>query len=256
MFNKLLLLLAGVYILQSVGYYYISSKHYKNANKEISRNQLILPQNLDYVIQMENSKKKSMDEDLWICTAYRFGGNITPSIIHNKEYWRYFTCFFLHFNIYHFLINVLIIWYYSNNTELNCKIILLFTTINIILANITSSLISPDSLKIGSSSLSVSLLCFSLFSHLNKQIDSSVFIDIALLLMFICGFFSKSVDNAVHVSSFINTLIFILFKRKKFENLYFGLAGVYLLTCGFIISNLKLSDEQTLAVLINYGCQE
>lgn len=256
MFNKLILVLTSIYCLQTAVYHYLVAKSHQEAKSQMPANQLILPQNLDYIINLENTKKKSVDEDTWICTVYKLGGNITPSIVHNKEYWRFLACFFLHFNVYHFLINTLIIWYYSNTEELTRKPVIIFTALNIFLSNVTSSLLSPDALKIGSSSLSVSLLCLSLLSYWDKRTESSIFIDIALLFMFVCGFFSKSVDNAVHVSSFINTIIFRVFTRKKLDNLYFGLAGVYLLTCGFIISNLKLTEEQTLAVLINYGCQE
>lgn len=256
MFNKLIIVLTVIYCLQIVVYHQTSKSYHKNSGNTFTINQLILPQNLDYILNMETTKKKSIDEDLWVCTTYKLGGNITPSIIYNGEYWRYIICFFLHFNVYHFLINALIIWYYSHNEDINSKSVFLFSVVNVCLSNVSSSLISPDVLKMGSSSLSVSLLGFSLLGHWSKRLDLSVIIDVALLFMFGCGFFSKSVDNVVHICSFINTIIFMGFRRKNLENIYLVIAGGYLIICGLIIVNMELTEEQTLAVLINYGCQE
>ena len=256
MFNKLIFILVCVYFLQ-VTVFEIEVRKTESLFPEPADAKAIVERKiLELLKESEQDKQKQVRDDIWTCTALKLGGNITPSIIYHKEAWRLLTSFFLHFNALHLIMNCLLIWFYSSKKSDFPNQFYIFSAFNILCSNITSSLIHPDMLKLGSSSLSVSLLAYSLYKNLEKSPDFSLFFDLLFLIVFIFQIFNKQIDNVVHLFGFINTIVYCFFKRKEMQKVYWTLCIGYLLLSGFVLFQTTLSEEQRVAVLINYGCYD
>ena len=256
MFNKLTYILVCVYFLQVTVFEIDIRKAETLFPQPQDAKALVERKILELLKESEQDKQKQIRDDIWTCTALKLGGSITPSILYHKEVWRLLASFFLHFNALHLVMNCLLIWFYNSKKSDFPQEFYVFSVLNVLCSNITSALIHPDMLKLGSSSLSVSLLAYSLYQNLEKKPDFSLFFDLLFLIVFIFQIFNKQIDNVVHLFGFINTFVYCIFRRREMLKGYWVLCACYLVFSGFLLFQTKLTEEQRVAVLINYGCYD
>lgn len=201
------------------------------------------------------TRKSRMESELWNCISLQLGANIGPSIRYRSEYWRVFACFFLHENTCHLLLNILMIVYYDKQTEKK-KVLpfYLFCVLTLVNANLTSNLISPNFLKLGSSLLSSLLLTLSFFQGLERR-KVQFWIDATLMAFFLGGTLHSGIDNTVHLFGMISGFVYWLFENRgqKMETLFL----FHLVYLGIVLGCLKSQQsvyEEKTVVEFNYGC--
>lgn len=245
---KLISLMLIMYAVQNTIYYMGSESiksTYQNSDQNFS----------SYNIKEFLQKEKEIKNELWNCVTLKLGGNIGPSVKYKNEYWRIFFCFFLHENFSHLFLNVLMIMYYRNSIlKIDKKNFYVFLLISIFNANLTSNLISPNFLKIGSSFLSSLFLMFSFLNNFGK-IDRKFLIDSFLMGFLLMNIFNNSVDNTVHMFGLISSFIFWIFLKRKISFMYFYVFSImYSLIILFWINNSSTIQDEEFVVQLNYGC--
>lgn len=140
------------------------------------------------------------------------GANIGPSIQYKGEYWRIFVCFFLHENTCHLLLNILMIVYYDTVIKRKRTYVFYsFLLLSLVNANLTSNLVSPNFLKLGSSLLSSILLTLSFLESFDEK-NLQFWIDVALLSLVFYGTLNKGIDNTVHLFGVGSSFLFWFFE--------------------------------------------
>ena len=202
-----------------------------------------------------NTFQKDEKLELWNCINLNLGANIGPSLLYKFEYWRVIFCFFLHENAQHLLLNIIIILYYSQTIKISFKQkfyqVFILASIN---ANLTSILLEPNFLKIGSSFLSTVLITLSFLENFGN-FKTQFFVDILMMVLIFLGVFNENIDNVVHLFGVGFSLVYWMFLRKKrdLNVLLFILIGYMALAVAFLqVQKGDLKEE--IVVGMNYGC--
>lgn len=247
--SKLVQIIVMIYVLQNFVFYMGSNsinktltQEKKNISNPISLTDLLL-------------KEREMKSELWNCVSLTFGANIGPSLKYKYEFWRIFTCFFIHENFYHFFLNIIIILFYNSNFNyIDKKKFYLFVFFNILNANLTSNILNPNFLKIGSSLLSSIFITLSLLNNLPRK-NLQFFIDLFLFLFIILGLFNSQIDNIVHFFGVFTSILFWIFNDKKnFISLFFIISCIYSSILFFLMFKADDYNEEIHVVDLNYGC--
>jgi membrane associated rhomboid family serine protease len=201
------------------------------------------------------TKEKQMQSELWNCVSLTFGANIGPSLKYKYEFWRIFTCFFIHENFHHLVFNAIIILFYNSNfSQKHKNKFYLFLFFNILNANLTSNILNPNFLKIGSSLLSSIFITLSFLENHQKK-NFQFFIDLFLFSFIILGVFNSSVDNIVHFFGIFTSLFYWSLKDKKYFIRFYLLGSfLYSLVFLFLIFGSKYYKDDLIVVDLNYGC--
>ena len=200
---KLAQFIVMIYLLQNL-VFYMGSNSIQNS---LDQEKLKFTSIKDYLI-----KEKEMKNELWNCVSLSFGANIGPSLKYKYEFWRIFTCFFIHENFHHLLLNIIIILFYNSNySKIDRKKFYLFLFFNILNANLTSNILNPNFLKIGSSLLSSIFITLSFLENLEKK-NLQFCIDSILLAFIFFGIFNSKIDNIVHFFGVFTSVVFWSFE--------------------------------------------
>lgn len=169
-------LLVSIFILQNTVFYLGSHSLKKSLYEENTSKPISLEESLQL-----HDKEIQMKSELWNCVSLQLGANIGPSIRYRGEYWRIFACFFLHENVCHLLLNILMILYYDKciQKKRDAKFYL-FLVLSLLNANLTSNFFTPNFLKLGSSFLSSLLLTLSFLQNFNQR-NTQFYVDLLLL---------------------------------------------------------------------------
>ena len=248
----LLASIISVYLLQSTIFYLIRSGY----DQEHGTNQasgLITVDDLKKVLLEEESTRGEAHQELWNCVTLYLGGNISPSLTEKREYWRLISCFFLHENFFHLAFNALIIYCYFCILRIRYQEFIPFLLLTVVSGNLTSALVYPDFLKIGSSVLTFVLFTFNLAQNW-KIWHAEKVIDVCMVLFLVFSVGNGRLDNAVHYFGVVSSAGFIYAKKKARLYLYYLLAVAYLAFVAFCVHTRSVTQEEQFAVELDYGC--
>ena len=257
----LTIILISTFIYQNILY----KTHLKN-NKENTKTleienskEIATNFQIEEIEQKEDKEKIYIQQDCWNCTLLFLGANFGPSFLINKEYYRIFSSFFLHENIYHLLINILTILYYferdKENKFFKKRIFFLFFFFTLINGNLLSNFLYPDFLKIGSSLLSVVFITFSFLENFGN-FNFYFFIDFFMISLLVFGIFNKNIDNFLHFFGIFSTLLFWRYKDSYKNLTYFFILSFLMIIFSFffINQNFELDEEDLETLKTNFGC--
>lgn len=257
LFPKVLLAsIVTVYLLQNTIFYLIRSSYdreNRSSQAVIQSNGLITVQDLKNSLLEEESARREAHQELWNCVTLYLGGNISPSLTQKQEYWRLISCFFLHENFFHLVFNALIIYCYFCTLNIRQQEFIPFLILTVINGNLTSALVYPDFLKIGSSVLTFILFTFNLAQNW-KIWQAEKVIDACMVLFLVFSVGNGRLDNAVHYFGVVSSLGFIYAKKKDQLMLYYSLTVAYLVFIAFCVHNRSVTQEEQFAVELDYGC--
>lgn len=250
--------LSVVFLVQHLSYTYIRNQHSQiNQKTPMSMQKgLLTVQELIKIEALELIDQSQIDLDLWNCINLFYGGSITPSLIYKHEFWRLFTCFFLHENFLHFFFNVVLIFAYSQNEHINKTEILMIFLPALINGNLMSALIYPDFLKIGSSLLTFSLCALSISSQLSQKefFNSESVLNFGMILFLFFSITSGKLDNSIHFFGLAISFLFVFFRDQKKIRLFFILNAVFFVLLLCLLFRIENTVEGRFAAEIDYGC--
>lgn len=246
--------LALIFLLQNLSFVYVRSLHRQTTKSPAFSDQVHADAAAFDKSQSETLHNQAQQNlELWNCVNLFMGASITPSLTYRSEYWRLFTCFFLHENFLHFAINVLIILSYSQTLKIDEKQVALLFVPAVILGHLLGAIFYPDFLKIGASVLSFVLCGLSIGSQ-QKFYSQETAMNAALVFFLLFSTSSGSLDHSAHVFGLAYGLLFALCHRYRFERLFWLATIVTLIGFSFVFSQLPDIPENKFAVELDYGC--
>ena len=254
MFTKALISsICIVFLIQTVMFSSIMKSFAGENLKSSESKDIVLRNEMEEIRNLDTQTETTNNNEIWMCVNYFMGGNITPAIVYKREFWRLFTAFFLHENIFHFLFNILIILTYLKDPEIEENQIMTIFLPVLLNANLFSSLIYPDHLKIGSSMLNYLLFGISITNI--KRFPSITWILNALMGLFtLFSFLNTNLDLAVHFFGFISGLFWVFCNRTKSQSLFFGVNILVSVLFLVLLLTSNLCPEREFAAQLNFGC--
>lgn len=254
----LFILLITAFAVQKGFYYFLKQHHEYNSRrmremKAKLETPLVAPAELEALILEEEQQELQIEQEIWNCVTLRLGGNISPSLAYKHEYWRLIACFFLHENFFHLLFNLLIINCYLSSLQLKGTELAPFFLLTVVGGNLTSALMYPEFLKIGSSVLTFVLTTLSVTENWRKWRIEKV-IDLGMMVFLVFSFQNPRLDNALHYFGIASTLLFVYCRRKNRVWLFYCLIGAYLFFALLLMKAKGVTEEERFAVDLNYGC--
>lgn len=165
------------------------------------------------------------------------GASYMPYVIEHHEYWRLFTCMFMHFGIQHLVNNMVVLWFLGDNLERAMgKVKYLITYLGSgFLANIICILIEyrqdSNAVSAGASGAIFAVtggLIYVLAYHRGHYEDLSLQRIIVYVAMNIyLGLQDSHTDNAAHIAGLVCGFVITMIlyrepKKRKSDNPYYG----------------------------------
>ncbi len=121
-------------------------------------------------------------------------------------------------------------------------------------ANLTSNLINPNFLKIGSSLLSTIFITLSFLK--NYQLKNwQLVIDSVLLGVILLNILNTQVDNTVHLFGVGSTMVLWVLEKKGLSFNFFILPSIiYMISLLMVLWFSDFYNEEQIVVDLNYGC--
>lgn len=182
-------------------------------NKKAIVTYIIIGINIIMFLLCVISSKSLIDIDVY--TLANFGGQARILIDYNNEYWRLFTCMFLHGGLMHLFFNMYGLYYLGTQCEMifgKIKYLIIYFSSGLIGAFLSYKLGDPRTVSVGASGavfgLAAALLVFCAMNKdiINKNFMSNLILIIGLNLFI--GFTQSGIDNFAHLGGILGGAIF------------------------------------------------
>lgn len=251
----------GIFLLQNSIYKRTVNRELKQFAYEIEqREALQIFDSFDPDELQEELEKEEIKKNVWNCTNLYLGANFLPSIQYQKQFWRVFSCFFLHENLQHLVLNLLVILYYYGRLLFSIKkqkkAFIGFLLSTLIFSNFLSNLFQPDLLKIGSSFLTVFLVVLGFLESL-QQFNQYLLLDFMTLFFLFLGVFDDRIDNFLHFAGALSGFFYWASKDSKAAQEVM-IKAVSIMSIAMIVYFMStqeyLNPEDAVILATNYGC--